>query len=264
MEIPENIQNKIDSYLWGQMSDTESVKFERKIESSDELKAQVEQIRLEHDAMNVMLDLDLSENIREWETEKVEEKATPEAKAVTMKNNSSWMRRLSAAAGVLIVIGFGALFLTGENYSDRALGKKYFNPTSFDVRAIDSAVPQFLKPAIELKDAGKFDEALTELNKFETIEDNGLIKTLTGDIHFQKGDFKSAASVFENIIEKTNSSNVKKETEMKLLMTYLADGRKADFENLKSEITESGDKARMAKIELLEKDMGSFRRWFSN
>lgn len=265
MNIPDNIQSQIDRFLWGHMSDSEAKDFENEIASNNQLKAQVEQIRIEHEAMQQLLEVDLDTNIAQWKAEKKANSTekTVEPKVVEMKRRSPWMRRLAAAAGVLIVIGFGFLFLTAGNYSNQSLGNKYFDQTAFAQRSINTEIPDFLKEPIDLIRKDKMDEALTSLKSIAETNDDVLVQTLIGEVNFQKENYKEAAGVFEKIIQNTESSNTKKETEMKLLMTYLADGRMEDFEKLKSEILAANDNARKAQIEALTQDMNSFRRWFS-
>ena len=265
MNIPDNIQSQIDRFLWGHMSETEERHFEKEIAADNELKAQVDQIRTEHQAMQQLLEVDLDTNINQWKAEKtagIAEK-TVEPKVVKMNGRRSWMRQMAAAAGVLIVIGFGFLYLTGGNYSNQSLGNKYFDQTAFVQRSINTEIPAFLKEPIDLIRKNKMDEALTSLESIAETNNDALVQTLIGEVNFQKGNYKEAAVVFENIIQKSESSNTKKETELKLLMTYLADSRMEDFKKLKSEILAAGDNARKAQIEALTQDMDSFRRWFS-
>lgn len=268
MNIPKNTQARIERFLWGHMTENEATVFEKEVAENSELKVWVDQIRIEHEAAKLMLTKDLRAtlNNRKKEKDKVAQAKTllkkdNEPKVISMKNRRSWVSRLSAAAGVLIVIGFGFLFLTADSNSD--LGDKYFNETSFDKRSTDGSVPEYLKETVSQIEENKFDAALNSLNSLTGNKETDLVKKLTGEVNFRKGNFKEAATIFEDVIKNTTSSNVRKEAEMNLLMTYLADNRMEDFERLKDKILADGDRARKNKIDELTKDMNSFFRLFA-
>ena len=205
--------------------------------------------------------MDLSQKIRKWQAEE-KIKKTPDPKVVPMKSNRSWMRQLAAAASVLIAVGFGFLLFTGGE-SQEETGKRNYLFENFEVRNDRPSAPEYLRPALELKDAGHPEKALENLEELSKINPDGSIKTLIADIHFEQGNYDTAAEVLEEILKNSTSTNVKRKTEMKLLMTYLADSRMEDFEKLKSEILATGSEAQKIEIKKLDKELSGLWGWFS-
>ena len=117
--------DKIEAYLIGRMDKTERVEFEKQIAADEDLAIEVEFQRLEHDAMNVLVEKNLRHKMSEWQTELPSEQsssnnsplsiATPdkiklggEAKVVSL--SSRFMRYAAAASVIIGVILVGLWF----------------------------------------------------------------------------------------------------------------------------------------------------------
>ncbi len=67
MELNENIQNKIDQYVRGDMSESETSRFEQEIKQDSDLQEAVAVARFEMDAMEYLLEEDLRREAADWE-----------------------------------------------------------------------------------------------------------------------------------------------------------------------------------------------------
>ena len=59
--------DKIEAYLTGQLSESESLSFEQQIQNDDELAAALAFQQLEHQAMDKILENDLKDKMTKWD-----------------------------------------------------------------------------------------------------------------------------------------------------------------------------------------------------
>ncbi len=110
------IFNKIEAYLDERLPDTERQTFEQEIAQNPELATQVELQRFERDAMEVLVEEDLRDEMKVWKQQMLNTYSAPR-EAQTRKLRIRRIRILAIAASLLIILTAGALYWFGP-FSD--------------------------------------------------------------------------------------------------------------------------------------------------
>jgi len=113
----EELFDNIDAYLQGELSAEEKAALERQMEKDQELAAAVEMQRLEHDAMEVLVEKDLRQKMASWSEGKKEENGDPPREDNRNKRGPWWIGILLL---VLVVGFFGIRQLGNQNQEDTA------------------------------------------------------------------------------------------------------------------------------------------------
>ncbi len=105
--------DKIEAFLTGQMSPEESRSFEQRLAQDEDLAIEVEMQRLEHDAMELMLETDLKSKIAKWKDNPppnpFPEPLSPPPAPPT--GTGGWKRWLPLLGAAVVVLG-GVWFFT--------------------------------------------------------------------------------------------------------------------------------------------------------
>ena len=126
--------DRIEAYLFGQMTAVEAAEFERAMAADAALAAEVEQQRLEHRAKELLLREELKANLNPWKVEKQSAAAGEGgAKVVPIGSNRHLLYRIAAAAVVLFIVGFFSrqLFF---GVDEEALAMQYFEGSGIGSR----------------------------------------------------------------------------------------------------------------------------------
>lgn len=259
MKIPKDTEDRIDLYLLGGMSDQEAAAFEEEAKTNAELGKQLEQIRFEHEAMQMMSDDIFRAQLKDW---KEEEDAQKKPIPIRSKQRTLFVRRLAMAASFLLLFGIGLRFWAGNNYNNQVFAEREI-AAEFErdqSRSKTGEADQFYENVYQNINKSDYSSALSAL---QSVESPG-IKTqwLTAAVLTKTGKHDEAISIYQNII-KTADQTTREETEWKLLLTYLDDDRTAEFEALRKKILDTKNHERAGSIKKLEKDLNSFWRLFS-
>lgn len=243
--------DRIEAYLFGQLSADENADFEREIAANAELAAEVEQQRLEHRAMELLLREELQANLMAWKAEK--EAAAPAAgtgaKVVSMGSNRRLLYRIAAAASVLLIIGFfSRQFFAGANHEQLAL--QYFEGSETGYRGDGPANP--LDPVYDAMNRRDWPAALAALDRANTAGYEGTAQLLRGECQFRLKNYPAAIVTFKNLLAANPPADIREKTEWNLLMAYLAEGKhSAEQEQLlKKMVEDTGHSYREKAVEL--------------
>ena len=139
------LQERIEQYILGQMSDEEKSAFESEIENNVEIQQEIEKYRLLNEVLEESIALDLKEHFDSKEI------SSGESKGRVIRFN---IYRYAAAAVIIALMGFGLWYFAGD---DSLSPKQYAASvyTGYDVQILrnESAVIPY-EQAIEMQDAG--------------------------------------------------------------------------------------------------------------
>ncbi len=268
MNINSKNFDKIEAYLFNQMTAEEKNNFEAEVEVNTTLAKELKFQKAEHQAMKLLLRDKLKNQMSQWHnevkvvSENPVESVTKVVKMDTTRRNRFF--RLSLAASVLLVIGLFANFWVNDNLSDAALAGDYFKAT-YTART-GGTVPassEVLAPGLEAMEAENYTKAV-EL--FSQVTDGNYQETaliLKGESYFQLEEYQNSVEVFQEVI--TNNAtplNVEK-AEWKLLLSQLIVGNDDTSETLKNTILNNPDHSYYPQaVELDEKQAHFLRRLF--
>ena len=231
--------DRIEAYLFGQMSAEENAGFEREIAENADLAAEVEHQRLEHRAMELLLREELRANLNTWKAEK-EALAAPAAgtgaKVVSMGSNRRLLYRIAAAASVLLIIGFfSRQFFAGANHEQLAL--QYFAGSETGYRGDGPANP--LDPVYDAMNRQDWRAALGALDRVSTADYRMTALQLRGECQFRLKEYTASVTTFETLLAANPAAEIREQAEWDLLMAYLAEGKhKAEQERLLMQLVE--------------------------
>lgn len=215
--------DRIEAYLFGQMTAEESAEFEQAIAADAALAAEVEQQRLEHRAMELLLREELKANLDSWKAEKESAAAAGEsgAKVVSIGSNRHLLFRIAAAAAVLLVVGFFSrqLFF-GVN--EEQLAMSYFESSGIASRG-DDADP--LSPVYEAMGRQDWRAALAALDGVQAPAFRQTTLQLRGECHFRLKEYTAAATAFRQLLDAGPTPDLKNQVEWQLLLSYVAEGK---------------------------------------
>lgn len=268
MNINSKNFDKIEAYLFNQMTAAEKNAFEVNVEQDANLAKELKLQKAEHQVMQLLLRDKLKSKIGKWQSEVTTAAAKEEtsaAKVVKLEpNRRSRIFRLSIAASVLLVIGLFTNLWVDTNLSDAALADDFFN-TTYTARSGTATASEVLAPGLTAMETKNYTKAV-EL--FSQIKDGNYRETaliLKGESYFQLAEYKNAIEVFQEVIQnKVTPLNVEK-AEWKLLLAHLRMGNTSEVENLKTTILNNRDHAYYPRVVELDNQQDHFfRKLFYN
>ena len=232
--------DRIEDYLFGQMSDTEKKAFNDELAQNDELKTDLALHKMEHRAMELLARQNLKANLESWKEER-NAAGRQEANVVSFAQRRRFFQ-YAAAACALLVAGFFIWTWLGQGSNDATLASQYFKETSYSNRSDSAGLPATLLPALQALHDQKYDDAITLL---ENVVDSNYLtraKLLQGEAYFLKKEYTEAVPVFQWVIQQGSPVLDVHEAEWRLALTYLAMGYKGpEFENLINRISGDAD-----------------------
>jgi TolA-binding protein len=260
--MEEQMLDKIEAYLNGNMTAQEEKEFDAAIENDPELAAAVDQFGLANDAIEILIEDNLREELKSLQ----QEEATAD-KVVSINRPQQQTKRrslrvyLAAAASVAVLLGFFGVNWAGNNYSNEAIKEDVY--ASYSMPNIRSGNNQ----------AHPFEEGLTA---FESKDYNTAIQFFQGipatDERFNEAQFYLGHALLENGSYQQASSQFKKVVDLKdirytesaewyQLLALLSDGQLGgDFQSLLSKIAADKDHTFNTKAVQLQTKLGSFWR----
>jgi tetratricopeptide (TPR) repeat protein len=217
--------DRIEAYLFGQMTAAEAAEFERAMAADAALAAEVEQQRLEHRAMELLLREELKANLDNWKVEKQSAAAGEGgAKVVPIGSNRHLLYRIAAAAVVLFIVGFFSrqLFF---GVDEEALAMQYFEGSGIGSRG-DSTDP--LSPVYDAMSRQDWRAALIALDGVQGDAFRQTALQLRGECHFRLKEYAAAADTFRRLLDSGVTPDQQDKTEWQLLLAYVAEGKHPD------------------------------------
>ncbi|NRB64603.1 MAG: hypothetical protein HRU40_16500 [Saprospiraceae bacterium] len=257
--------DKIQDYLDGELSTADQQAFENALSSDVELKQELELHRLANDSIELLIEQNLRHSFKEWST--TDSVATTNlgdnrggARVVSIRRIT---RQLAVAASILIIIGFfGGLYM-GNQYSDSAMAKTYFDSGSgLRSTANDGGVfaegiallEQEQLAAAETFFSGQFEERLqTEANYY------------LGLAQFGQDRFAEAKATFSKVIA-DEDVRFSEKAEFNYLLSSMGAGQADEdeqFEILLESILDNPDHFAYTQVQQLSKKRNAFWRYFS-
>ena len=261
MNINSKNFDKIEAYLFNQMTAAEKNEFEAEVDKDTNLANELKLQKAEHQVMQLLLRDKLKGKIGKWQSEvntTAAKEEAPAAKVVKLEpNRRSRIFRLSIAASVLLVIGLFTNLWVDNNLSDAALADDFFN-TTYTARTGAGSSSEVLAPGLTAMETKNYTKAV-EL--FSQIKDGNYRETaliLKGESYFQLTEYQNAIEVFQEVIQnKVTPLNVEK-AEWKLLLAHLRIGNTPEVESLKTSILNNRDHSYYPRVVELDSEQGHF------
>lgn len=221
--------DRIEAYLFGQMSAADTVAFEQEISRDKTLALEVERQQLEHRAMELLHREALRSNMQSWKTEQDEEDISeggrPGAKVVSMPFTRRLVYRIAAAAGIVLAIGFFSrqFFSGGDDNAAFAMAEFGHSDLGGDRgNGTDNDPLSIAYRALSKKD---YRTALSHLEQVQAADQALTVLNLRGECYFYLKDFPQAAATYRQLLEnKSAEGDLREKAEWRLLLSLLAQG----------------------------------------
>ena len=207
MHPKEDIQ-QIEQYLNNQLSESEKIAFETRLNTEEDLKIEFDKHELAHRALDYMIAKSLKQQLEALEAEeKIEEiKEEKESKIVKMEprnNRFQIMRWVAAAASIALLIGFFFFNYGGSKYSGSELAAlNYQLPESSARRNGIPVYPEVIENGLELLKAKDFNAAISTFSQVPESDDYYLeAQYYLGHAYYGIEDFGNAVQAFEIMAE---------------------------------------------------------------
>ena len=219
--------DRIEAYLFDQFSPAEKQAFEREMQDNPGLAARVEQHRLEHRAMELLLQQEMRDNLAAWKADQENTETASEgvARKVPIGLNRRLILRIAAAASVLLVIGFFSRdFFSGTD--NAGLASAYFEESGVAVRSgASDALPEALTPMLDRMAEKDYRGALAAAPTGTSGDLREKTLLLQGECYFYLRDYDNAAAAFNTLLSSSPSPSAQEQAEWLLLLTYVAEGK---------------------------------------
>lgn len=237
--------HQIDPFLYGELSDQEEQELQEAINKDKALAKEVQLRRIEHIALDTMLEQDILAEVESYRQE-IEEEKTPLKTNSKVRTLRPWWHYAVAASISFLVLGMAyQLFFARENSKQIAL-MTYAEgslPTDIiNIRGItdnNNILNKNLSAGKSFFDHGKYKKAASA---FEAIRpDNAhyeIAQRLLAHSYFRLKQFDKAIETFEGIITRTEINDISHQNaEWYLLLSYLADEQQGkEFDGLMNTI----------------------------
>ncbi len=272
---------QIDAYLDEELSAEERTEFESALAQDVQLQEELNTHRLEREAVLLMLQQDFKTKIKTWRAEESQEststtqaEAPKEAKVVDLQKKTpakrvSLIRRLSIAASLLLLIGFGASIWNGQNYSNSALADNYYMlaDTGGDKGGTASVEADFQTGLTAFVNEKNYTRAIAAFEKIPTNSPQYIeAQYYLGHAFYQSKNYNEAAKKFEMVLSNDSLPAFLNRTkiEWNQILALLAAGQTdATFEQKLNKIATDGQAPFKQKAQELQTEMNSIWRNFS-
>ncbi|MBK8566713.1 MAG: hypothetical protein IPN76_26130 [Saprospiraceae bacterium] len=237
--------DRIEAYLFGQMTNEEAANFEQDIAQDQALAQSVEQQRMEHRTMHLLLRKELLSSLEEWKQEKASTTQANERTATVVPMRRRILQ-YAVAACVVGLLGWFVNFWLNQTDSS-GLAAEYFEASSDTVRSggrsgsqeLALALDEMRKPSPDYQAALRHVDAEKDSTYFE------ISLFLKGECYFRLKEYHQAASAFQQVIRIASSPVNRQKAEWYLLLTHLAAGGKDDpsFKALLKEVLSNSSHA---------------------
>lgn len=255
--------DKIERYVFDQMTRAERQQFEEEIEQNVTLQQQVNLHAIEKEAMRLLDREQLTANFAAWDEEDQDvelevEKTT--AKVVPLKRRNSY-KFLAIAASFALLLSLGFVWWSQMNYSSEALADNYFPTTSTADRSSVEGDDSMMT-ILDYLENGEYDNAINEAETLKNSVYREQAILLQAEAFHLKGDHENAINKYDALLDQNDdfdSSNVEKAEWMKAV-TLLRSNKEMKARTLLNRIAENEEHSyQMEAVDLL-KDLNSF--WY--
>jgi tetratricopeptide (TPR) repeat protein len=219
--------DRIETYLFGQMNANDASAFEQETKNDKELAAELEQHRLEHRAMELLLQQELRANLNDWKSEKesLQQSGSTTTKVVSMGSARKWFQ-LAAAASVALLLGFfvrSLFFADGSDFNQLAM--EQFGSNVPSVRG--ETMP--LSAIYDLMAQKQYRQALEMISSGTIVADAPILADLRGECQFLLKDYTAAAMTYTQLLSTPAlASDLRENAEWRLALSYLAQENKQE------------------------------------
>jgi len=233
--------DRIEAYLIGQMPSAEAAAFEQEISQDADIALEVEQQRLEHRAMELLLREELQSQMQQWKAEKEQEETEAgtgaSAKVVPINTSRRLIFRLAAAASVALLIGFFSrqFFFSSPDYETLAM--ENFGSSSVNMR---SDAQDLLSPVYQAMNQKDYLAALAQIDILPSGYQPLTILNLRGECYFYLHQYQQSANAYQQILQSGSvDGDLREKAEWRLLLSYMANKeQKAKVDSLLNNIIE--------------------------
>ena len=260
--MEEQMLDKIEAYLNGNMNAQEEKAFDIAIEKDPELAAAVDNFGVANDAIELLIE----DNLRaELNNLKAEEAGASNVVSINKKKPVAKMRSLrtylAAAASVALLLGFFGMNWAGGNYSDSALHGEFYS--SYDmpnVRSSQNVVNDFAEGLTAFK-AENYSQA-AQFFQGIVVDDPRYAEAqfYLGQSLLENKDFDGAAEQFKKVVS-LNDVRYTEEAEWYQVLAHLSgENTNAEFDALLGKIAADKDHNFNTKAVALQGKLNSFWR----
>jgi len=256
--------DKIEDWLNGNLSQEEAAKFEKEADANPELSAQIDQHLTAQDAIEVMIEDNLRDQMKNWSKEdNSSEEETTKVVSINKKKKGSTFRRLRpllAAASVALLIGFVGMQWAG-NYSNNSLLESSYS--AYNMPGVRSGVDTSpVTEGIMAYGEKDYQKAIQSFQNTADANADYRVESLfyKGQSEYQIKNYEEAITSF-NLVIASNSKRFKANAEWYKVLTYLAANQTdQDFSAALKNITNNSNHEFYNQAKELEGKMDSFWR----
>lgn len=216
--------DQIAAYLSGEMNETEAASFDKEVANNPSLAAAVDRHLLADDAIEVMIAENLRAEMKNWSTQKKEQKEASIHPISQAKGGRSIRRLfygLAAAASVAILVGFFGLQFSNNNYSNAALSEGAYH-FDFSTNRSTNTAQNPLTPGLKAYEAANFTEAIQYFQNIAmTNPQYNEAQFYLGHSLYQNKAYDEAVNAFQKVIT-SNDLRYKEAAEWYQIINSLA------------------------------------------
>lgn len=213
--------DRIESYLFGQMTAAARAAFERELAENPALANELALQKAEHRAMELMLQQDLRDNMAAWQLEK--KQADENRSQMRVGFSRRQIMQWAAAASVVLVAGFW--WLSVRQLDPAAL----LDDSATAMKGSSADVPAALAPAFEAMKKEDFATAITLLEAAQTDPDFGeTARLLRAECYFRLKNYDAAAAQMLPVAQSPTAPENGEKAEWMLLLAHWAKGDKKE------------------------------------
>ena len=197
----QEILDRLDALIQGRLSEDEAKSILSEINNDPKLKAEHELRKLEHVSMDLLLEDDLREDFKKWDSE---EKKTAQPRVVSLRR---FIVPVSLAASFLLIAGF---FVQSGNYNNTSIASRYDDVDFSGLRAPTGTSDAFdnVENILKNKMTEEYPRLEKVLSAIPTENPNyERARYYLGHLKYQQKDFMNAVASFEEVINSSQSED---------------------------------------------------------
>ena len=259
--MEEQILNKIEAYLNGDLSSSEEQQFDTEIAQNPKLAKAIDNYSIANDAIEILIE----DNLRK-ELEQLKAEEASAGKVVSINKNRHQIKRrslrsyMAIAASLAILLGFFSVQWAGNNYSNEALMEEVYGYKMPNVRAANNTPHPFAEglkayQAQDFSKASQFFEGIAADDSRYSEAQFYLGHTL-----YQGKNYMTSAAKFKQVVTANDVRFVENAEWYQLLSLLAAGDRSKEFQSLLSQIANDKNHTFNNKAMQLQTKLGSFWR----
>lgn len=214
----EQLYNQIEKFLDGKMSAKEKKAFQNKLESQPELQEELQHHQMARKAVKVLIQDNLRKDIKQWEAEEEPEAKPKAGRIISMRR----IFTLSAAAAVLLLIGFFIIRWVGSGPDTAQLYASYYTPPILPIDRDTSQIDHPFKVGLLALQGGDWPAAIAY---FEQATPNEVeAQYYLAHAQLQAGEIEAARASFARVVAQ-DTTDFSPKAEWYGLLTYLKAGQ---------------------------------------